>query len=124
MDRDDQFAWGPLALGSYGAMLSLTVVVALYFSHYLGWYVALLLFLGIGLKPLLVRTGLAARLGVLFDSAEERRWRGVTRKRRRDHIKRTIAIYRSLLDAELLERLPAPDAAGRTIRATATRPTT
>ena len=84
MDRDDQFAWGPLALGSYGAMLSLTVVVALYFSHYLGWYVALLLFLGIGLKPLLVRTGLAARLGVLFDSAEERRWRGVTRKRRRE----------------------------------------
>ncbi len=39
-----------------------------------------------------------------------------TRRRGRRHIKRSIAIYRSLLDAELLERLPEPDDAGRTIR--------
>jgi superfamily II RNA helicase len=39
-----------------------------------------------------------------------------TRKRQRGHIKRTIAIYRSLLDAELLEQLAEPDGAGRTIR--------
>lgn len=39
-----------------------------------------------------------------------------TRRRGRNHIKRSISIYRSLLDAELLERLPEPDEEGRTIR--------
>ncbi len=37
-------------------------------------------------------------------------------RRRRKHIKRSIAIYRSLLDAELLERLDEPDDQGRMIR--------
>ena len=39
-----------------------------------------------------------------------------TRKRQRGHIRRTIAIYRSLLEADLLEQLAEPDGAGRTIR--------
>ncbi|MEM7276324.1 MAG: DUF3516 domain-containing protein, partial [Actinomycetota bacterium] len=39
-----------------------------------------------------------------------------TRRRGRNHIKRAIAIYRSLLEADLLERLPTPDEEGRTIR--------
>ncbi len=39
-----------------------------------------------------------------------------TRKRQRGHIKRAIAMYRSLLDADLLELLDEPDAEGRTIR--------
>ncbi|MCF6526213.1 RNA helicase [Streptomyces sp. JJ36] len=34
------------------------------------------------------------------------------------HIRRAIAIYRSLLDGGIVERLPAPDAEGRTIRLT------
>jgi superfamily II DNA or RNA helicase len=53
--------------------------------------------------------GCAALKGLLTDNHE-------TRKRGRNHIKRSIAIYRSLLDADLLERLPEPDGAGRTIR--------
>ncbi len=39
-----------------------------------------------------------------------------TRARKRRHIKRAISIYRSLLDAELLDLLDEPDAEGRTIR--------
>jgi superfamily II RNA helicase len=39
-----------------------------------------------------------------------------TRKRQRDHIRRTIAIYRSLVDAKLLEFPAEPDEYGRTVR--------
>jgi hypothetical protein len=38
------------------------------------------------------------------------------RKRQRQHIRRTISIYRSLADADLLEFLPARDDAGRFVR--------
>lgn len=39
-----------------------------------------------------------------------------TRKRQRGHIRRAIAIYRSLVDADLLEFPPEPDELGRTVR--------
>jgi superfamily II RNA helicase len=39
-----------------------------------------------------------------------------TRKRQRAHIRRAIAIYRSLVDADLLEFPPEPDELGRTVR--------
>ena len=39
-----------------------------------------------------------------------------TRKRQRAHIRRAIAIYRSLVDADLLEFPPEPDDLGRTVR--------
>ena len=39
-----------------------------------------------------------------------------TRKRQRGHIKRTISIYRSLVDADLLETLDEPDDDGRLVR--------
>ncbi len=41
-----------------------------------------------------------------------------TRKRRRNHIRRSIAIYRSLVEAELLEMLDEPDDQGRLVRVT------
>ncbi len=53
--------------------------------------------------------GCGALKGLLTDNHE-------TRRRARRHIKRTIAIYRSLLDADLLELLDEPDAEGRMIR--------
>jgi len=40
------------------------------------------------------------------------------RKRQRKHIKRAIGIYRSLVDAEVVERLAEPDDLGRTVRVT------
>lgn len=39
-----------------------------------------------------------------------------TRKRQRGHIKRAISIYRSLVDADILEFLDAPDEHGRRVR--------
>jgi len=39
-----------------------------------------------------------------------------TRKRQRNHIRRTIGIYRSLIEAELLELLDEPDEDGRMVR--------
>ncbi|MDX2381695.1 MAG: DUF3516 domain-containing protein, partial [Acidimicrobiia bacterium] len=39
-----------------------------------------------------------------------------TRKRQRGHIRRAIAIYRSLVDAEILEFLDEPDEYGRVVR--------
>jgi superfamily II RNA helicase len=39
-----------------------------------------------------------------------------TRKRQRGHIKRTISIYRSLVEADLLETLDEPDHDGRLVR--------
>jgi superfamily II RNA helicase len=41
-----------------------------------------------------------------------------TRKRRRGHIRRTISIYRSLVDAGILEFLDEPDDQGRRVRVT------
>jgi superfamily II RNA helicase len=40
------------------------------------------------------------------------------RPAQRRHIRRAIAIYRALLAAEVVERLPEPDATGRTVRLT------
>ncbi|MEL6984696.1 MAG: DUF3516 domain-containing protein, partial [Actinomycetota bacterium] len=53
--------------------------------------------------------GCGALKGLLQDNHE-------TRKRQRNHIKRTISIYRSLLDADLLETLDEPDEQGRRVR--------
>ncbi|MEM9134038.1 MAG: DUF3516 domain-containing protein [Actinomycetota bacterium] len=55
--------------------------------------------------------GCAAVRHLLTDNHE-------TAKRRRNHIRRAIAIYRSLLDAELLEMLDEPDDHGRMVRVT------
>ncbi len=41
-----------------------------------------------------------------------------TRKRQRGHIRRSISIYRSLLDAGVIEHLGTPDDLGRTVRVT------
>ena len=39
-----------------------------------------------------------------------------TRKRQRGHVRRAIAVYRSLVDADLLEFPPEPDEFGRRVR--------
>jgi hypothetical protein len=79
---NEDFQWGPLARGLYIAMLWLTVLVGWHFSHLLYHYVALLIFLGLCLKPLLVVTGLAERLSIIADRFHEARWGRVTRQRR------------------------------------------
>lgn len=56
--RHKQFEFGPVATGIYSGLLWTTLVVPLYSIDFFFWYVAVLLFLGLGLRPLLELTGL------------------------------------------------------------------
>lgn len=70
---EPEFQYGPFARGIYLALGALVVPVAIYFPDYFLHYLAVLLFLGVGLKALLTRTGLArAWSGFLFSTQE--RW--------------------------------------------------
>ncbi len=55
--------------------------------------------------------GCAATRRLMVDNHE-------TRRRQRDHIRRAIAIYRSLVEAEVIEVLDEPDDLGRRVRVT------
>ena len=55
---DRQFEFGPLSLGIYRALLWIALLVPLYFPAYTVHYFFLLVFLGLGLRPLLEITGL------------------------------------------------------------------
>jgi len=52
------FEYGPIARGSYHAMLWSTLLVGLFIPRYVFTYILFLIFLGIGLRPLLIATGL------------------------------------------------------------------
>ncbi len=52
------FKYGPIAIGIYKAMLWLTILIAFVAFKFLIYYVPLLLFLGLGLRPFLIKTGL------------------------------------------------------------------
>ncbi len=52
------FKYGPIAIGIYRAMLWLTILIAFVAFKFLVYYVPLLLFLGLGLRPFLLKTGL------------------------------------------------------------------
>ena len=60
----DDFQYGPLARGAYIALLWSTAILGFvaadadWARHYLRWHLLLLVFLGLGLKPFLLRTGL------------------------------------------------------------------
>jgi len=56
MDRE--FEYGPIARGVYIALVSLIAVVPLYAPQYFLYYLILIVFLGFGLRPFLVKTGL------------------------------------------------------------------
>jgi len=53
--------------------------------------------------------GCAAMRRLLVDNHEPR-------KRQREHVRRSIAVYRSLIEAEVLQALPEPDDQGRPVR--------
>jgi hypothetical protein len=79
---NDEFSWGPVARGIYIAMLWLTIVVGWHYPNMLIYYVPLLIFLGLGLKPLLVRTGFMGLFGNALNSIHDGHWERVTRQRR------------------------------------------
>lgn len=59
MNKSD-FDYGPIAIGIFKALLWLTLVVVAINVYLLVIYVPFLLFLAFGLKPFLIKTGLAA----------------------------------------------------------------
>ncbi len=79
---DSDFRWGPLATGIYRAMLWLTVLIGWTYPQYVFHYAALLVFLGLGLKPLLIKTGLQQLLSDYAERGREYRWKGETTRRR------------------------------------------
>ena len=59
--NNSSFEYGPLTRGIYIALLWFTLIVAVINPYLLLFYVPLLLFLGLGLKSFLIKTGLAAK---------------------------------------------------------------
>ena len=67
--RESNFEYGALARGIYIVMLWAVWIFVFVAPVYLIYYVPLLLFLGLGLKPFLIRTGLFT----IFNALESKR---------------------------------------------------
>ena len=78
------FYWGPFAVGLYQAMLWSTLIIGWTARDYLFVYVMLLLFLGLGLKPLLLYTGIYQLFNNLFDNLDDKKWERISQERRRE----------------------------------------
>jgi hypothetical protein len=52
------FEYGPVAQGIYRAMLYVVILIPFVFPKYFFHYVVFVLFIGLGLRPLLIKTGL------------------------------------------------------------------
>lgn len=81
MDKSD-FQWGMLARSLYIAMLWFTLAIALINYKFLLYYGLLLLFLGLGLKPLLIHSGLYQLYNSLLIKADDRAWKKANQQRR------------------------------------------
>jgi hypothetical protein len=85
--RMHQFEYGPLARGCYLALACLLPVSAILSPELLAWHVLLVLFLGIGLRPLLEQTG-AYALYTRLENVLRERWNHDFTERRRCEIER------------------------------------
>lgn len=56
--RNSSFEYGAFAIGVYRALLWLVVLIAFTVPNVLIYYIPLMLFLGLGLRPFLISTGL------------------------------------------------------------------
>lgn len=91
-----KFEYGPLSRGIYIALLWLMVLTATVFPELLVWHISLVLFLGLGLRPLLEKSGLYDLYTHVTVSIAERwnrkfvetRRREIERKRRRKMYRR------------------------------------
>ena len=100
---DDEITFGPLARGVYIALVWLTALLcavaadAAWARAWLPWHILLIVFLGLGFKPFLRRTGLHRRWQWLMAEAQKRRHadhhaeaaRQVERKRRDEKHRKT-----------------------------------
>lgn len=84
---EKQFEYGPLARGAYLALIYFALLVGWVAPGWLFHYAAFLMFLGLGLRPLLEWTGLAQRFQSTMADIEER-WHRKREFRRRLEIDR------------------------------------
>ena len=82
--REPKFQWGPLPRGIYIGMLWLTILVGWHFSTLLIHYILFLIFLGVGLRPLLEITKLYDLFSFLSEKLDENKWRKINEQRRRE----------------------------------------
>ncbi len=82
--NQSKFEWGPLARGTYLAMICLMMLLGWVAPTWLIYYVPLLIFLGLGLRPLLEKTGLYDLFSRFLIKIEDARWRKPTEDRRRE----------------------------------------
>lgn len=80
--KEQKFAWGPVARGIYIGMLWFTVVIGWHFPNMLTYYIPLLVFLGLGLRPLLERTGLYDLYVHVIVKIDDKKWEKINEKKR------------------------------------------
>jgi len=92
---EHKFEYGPLSRGIYIALLWLMVLTATVFPELLVWHILLVLFLGLGLRPLREKSGLYDLYTHVTVSIAER-WnrRFVETRRREIERKRRRKMYR------------------------------
>ena len=92
----DNFEYGVVARGIFISLLWLTVLIGFTAPFMLPWHIGLLLFLGLGLKPVLLKTGLYSGWLRFLVHSEKMRYekfdagvaQSVERKRRDDKLRK------------------------------------
>jgi len=79
-----RFEYGPLPRGTFIALICLLPVSMVLSPYWLAWHLLLVLFLGIGLRPLLEWSGLYTVYASVSAAWQERWGRGFTARRRRE----------------------------------------
>ncbi|MDM3872514.1 hypothetical protein QSV34_14270 [Porticoccus sp. W117] len=80
--REQKFEYGPISRGCYVALLWLTVFFAFTDPKKLPAHIGVLLFLGLGLRPLLECTGLCDLWQQFRGAVNDRRYRKISQKKR------------------------------------------
>lgn len=79
-----EFEFGPVARGTYIALISLTALIPFIAPQYFLHYIVFLAFLGFGLRPFLVKTGLFNLWNTIGAAAQSKWDRNYLEKRARD----------------------------------------
>jgi hypothetical protein len=90
-----KFEYGPLPVGIFLGLVAVIVPIGLYYPTWIFRYLMFLLFLGVGLRPLLVMTGVLKMVQSVLHSVEEKRNKKyVEQKRREVDLKMQLEKYR------------------------------
>lgn len=87
--RENEFEFGPVSKGCYLGLISLAALIPLYYPDMFLYYVLALIFLGLGLRPLLQRTGLY-KLWAQVEISVSGRWNKKYLEKRRMEVDRKV----------------------------------